>query len=89
MSSLATEPARRQRDTKRDAFELAPAADGHTHCAVVDWEGNGITGAAPDGHWHRVRELEVLSSRGHVHELAEKRCGARHNAAGNHIVKRP
>jgi hypothetical protein len=55
------------------------AADGHTHCASLDAEGNGKTDPGPDGHWHAVVELELLPAPdGHTHELGAERCRRRH-----------
>jgi hypothetical protein len=46
---------------------------GHHHVAVFNGSGNGYTSEAPDGHSHRIRELEVQPARGHTHELTEMR----------------
>lgn len=90
--SVACVPAvvPRLRDFKHSAVHTTPAGpDRHTHCAIFDPDGNGHTSPGPDGHVHRVIELEVQAERGHAHDLSARRCDAKHNDRGNHVVPRP
>jgi len=79
---------RRRFDDRFVAIVTVPGADGHTHCALVDDNGNGQTSEAPDGHFHLVEELVVRFTMRHTHELSATRCEGRHNAKANHVIPR-
>jgi hypothetical protein len=61
-------------DPSRVALLTTAGADGHTHVARFDDDGNGITSEAADGHWHTVSDCDVLPAvDGHTHELTDQR----------------
>ena len=55
-------------------------ADGHTHVATIDDDGDGITSEAADGHWHAVEGCDVQRAGGHTHELTADRVSAEDDA---------
>lgn len=87
----APEVVRRVRGPHRTAVVTAPGgADGHVHCAIF-WgdDGEGFTSPGPDGHIHKVRELEVRPVLGHGHDMSATRCNERHNPqTGRHVHAR-
>lgn len=89
----ALEPVRerRQRDRIRQAVRTTPAAaDHHVHCVIFDGEtGDGFTSPGPDGHIHKVTDLELVAVLGHSHRLSATRCTEDHNrVTGRHVVAR-
>lgn len=84
-------PKRRERDPTHSAMKTSPGgADRHTHCLVFFGEtGRGFSSPGPDGHVHRVRDLEVLEAAGHTHDLSASRCLERHHPeTGRHVHTR-
>lgn len=58
---------------------------GHVHCAVFDEDGDGYTSPGPDGHRHRISQLELTAAGGHTHELSTSRCTHEHDSRGHHV----
>jgi hypothetical protein len=64
--------AGRQRDFDRELVALYTEGGDHEHVAVFrSSDGRGWTTPGPDGHVHRVRDLEVDGC--HGHELSTRR----------------
>jgi hypothetical protein len=61
------------RDTSRVSL-VTTQVRGHKHVATFNAAGNGHTDEAPDGHYHQVRECEVMAAEGHTHEITEVRA---------------
>lgn len=82
---------RRVRDSIRSVVKTAPGGvDHHVHCTIFMGEdGGGFTSPGPDGHIHKVLELELVAVRGHTHTLSAQRCTERHDhTTGRHVVAR-
>ena len=83
---------RRAREPIRSAMKTAPGGrDAHVHCVIFFGEtGRGYTSEGPDGHTHRVRDLDLApAADGHTHELSATRCNARHHwDTGRHVRPR-
>lgn len=86
------QPARRRvREPMRQVVKTAPGgADRHIHCTIfVGEDGDGFTSPGPDGHIHKVLELELVKVLGHTHTLSAQRCLERHDhTTGRHVVAR-
>jgi hypothetical protein len=76
----------RVHDAKIVVVRTAPAgADKHTHCALMDDDGFGITSPGPDGHTHAVEGCDVLVTSGHAHGLSAQRCDKEHDRRVRHV----
>ena len=73
------QPRRRVVEPQWAYVLTTPGPDGHVHCASIDPDGGGHTAAAPDGHTHVVRGLDVEPAGGHTHELGIERCPGAHH----------
>jgi hypothetical protein len=84
------EPRRRVRESIRSAVKTAPGgADRHVHCAIfLGDDGRGCTSPAPDGHFHVIRDLEIVPAEGHTHDLSSVRCLERHTRTARHVEGR-
>lgn len=88
---VVPERRRRVRDPIRSAVKTAPGGkDRHVHCAMVFGDdGEGFTTPGPDGHIHKVHELEIVAVAGHGHGLSATRCLERHDPrTGRHVQAR-
>jgi hypothetical protein len=65
---------RHTREASRVCLLTSRGPDGHTHVATFNAAGDGQTDEASDGHWHRVRGLEVQPFNGHRHEITSERA---------------
>lgn len=82
---------KRMREPIRSAVKTAPGgADRHVHCTIfIGEDGEGFTSPGPDGHIHKVAELELVKVLGHTHTLSAVRCLERHDpTTGRHVVAR-
>ena len=83
-------PRRRWKDLSHSFILTAPAADGHTHCAMFNaMTGRGVTTPGRDGHVHRVQQLEIVVAAGHAHDLSSTRCPLEHDENGRHAKTQP
>jgi len=62
------------REPSRVSLMTTAGPDGHVHAATFDGRGDGVTDEAPDGHWHRVTQLEVEGFNGHTHQITSTRA---------------
>jgi hypothetical protein len=85
--AVAVESRRyRLHDVKVVVVRTAPAgADRHTHCAMMNDDGFGVTSPGPDGHVHDVDGCDILPADGHTHDLSAQRCDREHDKRVRHV----